>query len=67
MYTSENLSAEAETYRQWARQADRENFLSSARQRIAACYEEQRHILMARPRIPKEEYQLEEYLDYMKA
>ena len=64
---SYSAGEEAETYRQWARQADRENFLSSARQRIAACYEEQRHILMERPRIPKEEYQLEEYLSAMKS
>ena len=62
-----SASEEAEAYREWARLADRENFLSSARQRIAACYEEQRHILMARPRIPKEEYQLEEYLSAMKS
>lgn len=62
-----SASEEAESYREWARIADRENFLSSARQRITACYEEQRHILMARPRIPKEEYQLEEYLSAMKA
>ena len=62
-----SASEESESYREWARIADRENFLSSARQRIAACYEEQRHILMARPRIPKEESQLEEYLSAMKA
>lgn len=60
-------SEEAEAYREWARERDRENFLSSARSRITACYEEQRHILMARPRIPREEYQLEEYLSAMKA
>ena len=64
---SYSASEEAEAYRAWARIADRENFLSSARQRITACYEEQRHILMARPRIPKEEYQLEEYLSAMKS
>lgn len=60
-------SEEAEAYREWARERDRENFLSSARSRITACYEEQRHILMARPRIPREEYKLEEYLSAMKA
>ena len=62
-----SASEEAEAYREWARERDRENFLASARNRITACYEEQRHILMARPRIPREEYKLEEYLDYMKA
>lgn len=48
-YTGEDVRREAESYRKWARQKDREQYHAAVFSRIRAAYEARSQVMITRP------------------